>query len=135
MRDWLQSELDGRSDGGEEVYAYLQRHGITREEAVTRRKRREDLGVEIQHLVLAFFANEDAADQAAIALKRWEKATEYMRGDGIGVRSRTRTASRNTSWDSAPGRRAGHWGRLGVVAAIPAGGLSLAGGALGGPHH
>ena len=47
LRDWLQSELDGRSDGGEEVYAYLQRHGITREEAVTRRKRREDLAVDI----------------------------------------------------------------------------------------
>jgi hypothetical protein len=35
LRDWLQSELSGQSDGGEKVFAYLERHGITRTEAVT----------------------------------------------------------------------------------------------------
>ena len=31
MRDWLKSELDGKSDGAEKVFAYLERHGISRE--------------------------------------------------------------------------------------------------------
>lgn len=76
MRDWLKSEMDGKSDGGEKVFAYLERHGISREEAVTPRERREDVGGDKQHLLLAFFDSEAAADQAAQALKNWEKATE-----------------------------------------------------------
>jgi hypothetical protein len=36
MRDWFRSELKGDSDGAEKVFAYLQRHGVTREEAVNR---------------------------------------------------------------------------------------------------
>jgi hypothetical protein len=44
LRDWLQSELDGKSDGAEKVFAYLERHGVSREEAVTPRKNREDMG-------------------------------------------------------------------------------------------
>jgi len=134
LRDWLQSELDGKSDDGEKVFAYLERHGITREEAVTPRKRREDLGGDTQHLVLAFFASENAADQAAIALRKWEKATEYMTVDAIGVLVKDENGEIK---EHKLGRRAGKKGMgigvaLGVVAAIPTGGLSLAGGALGG---
>jgi len=81
----MQSELDGKSDGAEKVFAYLERHGITREEAVTPRKRREDVGGDTQKLVLAFFPTEDGADEAAKALKKWEKASEYMKVDAIGV--------------------------------------------------
>jgi hypothetical protein len=36
-------------------------------------------------LVLAFFDTEDAADQAAKAPRDWEKATEYMKVDAVGV--------------------------------------------------
>jgi uncharacterized membrane protein len=43
------------------------------------------VGGDTQQLVLAFFANEDAADEAAMALKKWEKASEYMKVDAIGV--------------------------------------------------
>jgi hypothetical protein len=68
MRDWMQSESDGKPDGGEKIFAYLERHGITRDEAVNPRKRREDLGGDRQRLVLAFFANDDGADEAAKAL-------------------------------------------------------------------
>lgn len=74
MRDWFQSELDGMPDGGDKIFAYLERHGITRGDAVTPRKRREDVGGDTQQLVLAFFANEDAADQAAKVC--WEVSSE-----------------------------------------------------------
>ncbi|CAE7753223.1 unnamed protein product [Symbiodinium necroappetens] len=40
MRDWFKSELEGESDGGRGVFAYLERHGIGRTEAVTRRPRK-----------------------------------------------------------------------------------------------
>ena len=36
-RERSQSELDGKSDGAEKIFVYLERHGITREEAVTPR--------------------------------------------------------------------------------------------------
>lgn len=134
LRDWMQSELDGKSDGGEKIFAYLERHGITREQAVTPRKDREDAGGETQQLMLAFFASEDAADEAAKALKQWEKATEYMKLDAVGVLVEDDDGNVK---EHKLGRRAGKRGMgvgvaLGVVAAIPTGGLSLVGGVLGG---
>jgi uncharacterized membrane protein len=134
MRDWLKSELDGKPDGGEKIFAYLERHGITREEAVTPRKTREDVGGDTQQLVLAFFASEDAADEAAKALKDWEKASEYMKVDAIGVLVKDKHGEIK---QHKLGRQAGKRGMgvgvaLGVIAAIPTGGLSLVGGVLGG---
>jgi hypothetical protein len=85
IREWFRSVLDGKTDGGAQIFAFLERHGITRAEAVTPRKVREGWGGETQHLVLAFFANEDAADRAAAALKQWEQATEYLKLDAIVV--------------------------------------------------
>jgi uncharacterized membrane protein len=134
LRDWIKSLLDGNPNGAESVFAYLEAHGITREEAATPRKDREDHGGDTQHLVLAFFADEDAADEAAKALKDWEKATEYMKVDGIGVLV---TDSDGKVKEHKLGKRAGKKGMgigvaLGVVAAIPTGGASLLGGAAGG---
>jgi uncharacterized membrane protein len=134
LRDWLRSVLDGKSDGGEKVFAYLERHGVSREEAVTPRKNREDMGGETQELVLAFFDTEDAADAAAKALRDWEKASEYMKVDAIGVLAKDDDGQVK---EHKLGRRAGKRGMgigvaLGLVAAIPTGGLSLAGGVLGG---
>jgi uncharacterized membrane protein len=128
------SELDGKSDGAEKVFAYLERNGITREDAVTPRKVREESGGDKQQLVLAFFDTEDAADQAAKALKDWEKATEYMKVDAIGVLVKD---DKGQVKEHKLGKRAGKRGMgvgvaLGVVAAIPTGGLSLVGGVLGG---
>lgn len=74
LRDWLRSELAGSSDGGEKVFLYLEQHGISREEAITPRKERDDHGGEQQHLVLASFPREDAADEAAHLVRNWEKA-------------------------------------------------------------
>jgi hypothetical protein len=81
--------------------------------------------------VLAFFDSEDAADQAAKALKDWEKATEYMKVDAIGVLVKDENGEVK---EHKLGKRAGKKGMgvgvaLGVVAAIPTGGASLLGGA------
>ena len=87
-----------------------------------------------QQLVLAFFDTEDAADQAAKVLKDWEKATEYMKDDAIGELVKD---DHGKVKEQKLGKRAGKRGMgigvaLGVVAAIPSGGLSLVGGVLGG---
>jgi uncharacterized membrane protein len=134
MRDWLKSELDGKSDGAAKVFAYLERHGITREDAVTPREDREDSAGDQQQLVLAFFDSEDAADQAAEALKNWEGATEYMQVDAIGVLVKDEDGEVK---QHKLGRKAGKRGMgvgvaLGLVAAIPTGGLSLVAGVVGG---
>lgn len=134
LRDWLKSEVDGNSDGAEKVFAYLERHGISREEAVTPRRDKEGYGGDTQHLVLAFFPDEDLADEAAMVLKNWEKANEYMKVDGVGVLVKDKNGEIK---EHKLGKRAGKKGMgvgvaLGVVAAIPTGGLSLLGGAAGG---
>jgi len=134
MRDWMKSELDGKPDGGEKIFAYLERHGITREEAVAPREAREDSAGNKQQLVLAFFPSEDAADQAAESLKHWEKATEYMKVDAIGVLVKD---NKGKIKEQKLGRHAGKKGMgvgvaLGLIAAVPTGGLSLVGGVLGG---
>ncbi len=79
LRDWLKSELEGKPDGAEKVFAYLERQGISREEAVIPRKDREGYGGDTQQLVLAFFDSEDVADEAAKTLKEWENVTEYRK--------------------------------------------------------
>jgi uncharacterized membrane protein len=134
IRDCLKSEMAGSKDGIESVFAYLERHGISREEAVMPRKLREDLGGDKQELVLAFFANEDAADAAAKSLKAWEKASEYMKEEAIGVIAKDKDGKIK---EHKLGRRAGKKGMgvgvvLGVIAAIPTGGLSLVGATVGG---
>jgi uncharacterized membrane protein len=134
LRDWLKSELDGKSDGAEKVFAYCERYGITRADAVIPREDREDLGGDKQQLVLAFFDTEDAADQAADELRDWEKATEYMKVDAIGVLVKDDDGKVK---EHKLGKRAGKRGMgigvaLGLIAAIPSGGLSLAAGAAGG---
>jgi uncharacterized membrane protein len=134
LRDWLKSELDGKSDGAEKVFAYLERYGITRKDAVVPREDREDFGGDKQLLVLAFFDTEDAADRAAKAMRDWEKATEYMKVDAVGVLVKGKDGKVK---EHKLGKRAGKRGMgigvvLGLIAAIPSGGLSLAGGVLGG---
>ena len=116
MRDWFRSELNGTPDGGEKIFRYLERHGITRDEAVTPRRRREAVGGDTQRLVLAFFADEDAADRAAHALRSWEIASEYMKVDAIGVLVRDRKGEIR---EHKLGRRAGKKGMgIGVAAGV-----------------
>ncbi|WP_392964880.1 hypothetical protein [Streptomyces sp. LN245] len=134
LRDWVKSEVDGHSDGAEKIFAYLERHGISREEAVTPRRDKESFGGDTQHLVLAFFPDEDLADEAAMVLKDWEQASDHMKVDGVGVLVRDKNGEIK---EHKLGKRAGKKGMgvgvaLGVVAAITTGGLSLLGGAAGG---
>ena len=94
---------------------------------MTPRERREDVGGSTQKLVLAFFDSEDAAAEAAKALKGWEKASECMKVDAIGVLVKDRHGEVKTHKLGSERRR-----RPRPHAAIPTGGLSLVGGVLGG---
>ena len=134
LRDWFQSELDGASDGGEKIYAYLARHGVTREDAMTPRRLREGLGGDQQRLVLAFFPNEGAADRAARALRNWDLSNDRIDLDAIGMLARDESGAIK---QHKLGARASKKGMgigllLGIVAAIPTAGLSVVGGVLGG---
>ena len=71
LRDWLKSELDGNSDGAEKVFAYLERHGISRERSgdPAERQRRPRRGCATPGARV--LPSEDLADQAAMVLKNW----------------------------------------------------------------
>jgi uncharacterized membrane protein len=91
------------------------------------------VGGDTQRLVLAFFDSEDAADEAGKALKKWEGASEYMKVDAIGVLAKDENGKVKEHKLGKAGKRGMGVGvALGVIAAIPTGGLSLAGGVLGG---
>jgi hypothetical protein len=87
-----------------------------------------------QKVVIAFFDSEVAADQAAESLRSWEKASEEMKLGAIGVLVKDENGKVK---DHKLGKREGKKGVgigaiLSLVAAIPTGGLSLVGGAVGG---
>lgn len=87
-----------------------------------------------KHLVLAFFKDEAAADKAVSDLKAWDKATKSVKLGSIGVmvkdaKGKVKTHKLGTR---AYGKGAGIGVILGLIAAVPTGGLSLlAGGAWG----
>lgn len=89
-------------------------------------------------LILALFADEAAADAAVQELKTWDKATESVKLGAMGVLAKNEKGEVKTD---KLGKRAGKKGAgigviLGILAAIPTGGLSLlagtAWGAVGG---
>ena len=127
-RTWMRSELDRESNGVKGVFAYLDRQGISREDAVMPRKRREERAGDRQRLVLATFASESNADRAAKAMKNWEMATEYMKVDAIGVLVKNEDGNVKQAGKKGTGIGV----VLGLIAAIPTGGPSLPGGAIGG---
>jgi hypothetical protein len=81
-----------------------------------------------KQLVLAFFANEDAADQAVEEIKQWDKASKDIKLGSIGVlvkdeKGKVKThklGSRHTATGAAAG----------VLAAVLSGGVSLFGGVV-----
>lgn len=85
-------------------------------------------------LVLSIFDSETAADEAAVALKQWDKATEDIKLGGIGVlvKDADGQIKQHKVGPRRGGKGAGVGLVLGIVAAIPTGGLSLAAGAGGG---
>lgn len=85
-------------------------------------------------LVLATFDTESGADEAAAALKEWDKANDQIQLGGIGVLAKDELGEiKQHKIGPRQGRKGVGVGMLlGVVAAIPTGGLSLLPGLVGG---
>jgi uncharacterized membrane protein len=85
-------------------------------------------------VVIAFFDSEEAADQAAADLQAWDQANEEIRLGNVGVLVRDAYGEvKQHKLGPRSGRKGAGIGLvLGLVAAIPTGGLSLVGGAVGG---
>lgn len=64
-------------------------------------------GGDSQQLVLAFCPDKDLADEAAKVLKNWDKPTEYMKVDGVGVLVKDKDG---TGKEHKLGKRAGKKG-------------------------
>src|SRR6478672_4481541 len=85
-------------------------------------------------LVLAYFDNEAAADEAAKAMKSWDKASDDVKLGAIGVLVKDDKGKVKTN---KLGSRAGGSGAktgiiLGIIAAILSGGITLLGGVVAG---
>jgi hypothetical protein len=83
-----------------------------------------------KQLVLAFFANEAAADDAVNAIKGWDKASKDVKLGAIGVLVKDDKGKIKTH--KLGKRKTGAGAVLGVLAAVLTGGISLLGGAVAG---
>ncbi len=87
-----------------------------------------------KRLVLALFADEAAARTAAESLTRWDEANQDVRAGAIGII--TRDDKGKVKQDLVGGRSTVKGTKIGVILglilAVPTGGLGLIGGALGG---
>jgi uncharacterized membrane protein len=83
-------------------------------------------------LVLAYFDSEMAADQAVEAVKAWDKAGDDIKLGNIGVlvKGADGKVKEHKLGPRDTGKGAGIGLALGLLAAIPTGGLSLVGGAV-----
>jgi uncharacterized membrane protein len=86
-----------------------------------------------QHVIVAYFPNAAAAEQAANQLKDWDKATEAVKLGGIGIltwadgKVKTRRVGARATGTGAK------WGTiLGAATGILTGGVTLVGGAVAG---
>lgn len=87
-----------------------------------------------KQLIIALYENEASAQQAAEDLKAWDKANDDVKAGAVGVLV---TDGKGGIKQDLTGPRAGGKGAaigaiLGLIAAVPTGGLSLLGGILGG---
>jgi hypothetical protein len=83
-----------------------------------------------QQLVLAFFENEAAADQAVDGMKQWDKASKEIELGAIGILVKDDKGKIKTH--KLGKRKTGGGAVLGVLAAVLTGGVSLLGGAVAG---
>jgi uncharacterized membrane protein len=85
-------------------------------------------------LILAIFDSEEAADKAAEEIKNWDQASDLIKLGGVGVLVKDKNGKiKQSKLGERQGRKgAGIGMALGIIAAIPTGGLTLAGGAIGG---
>ena len=83
-----------------------------------------------KQLVLAFFENEAAADEAVKEIKQWDKASKDVKLGAIGVLVKDDKGKIKTH--KLGKRKTGAGAVLGVLAAVLTGGVSLLGGAVAG---
>ena len=81
-----------------------------------------------KQLVLAFFANEAAADEAVKEIKQWDKASKEVKLGAIGVLVKDDKGKIKTH--KLGKRKTGAGAVLGALAAVLTGGASLLGGAV-----
>lgn len=83
-----------------------------------------------KQLILAFFENENAADDAVKAIKEWDKASQEVKLGAIGVLVKNDKGKIKTH--KVGKRSTGTGAVLGILAGILSGGVTLLGGAVGG---
>ena len=83
-----------------------------------------------KQLVLAFFGNEAAADEAVKAIKGWDKASKEVKLGAIGVLVKDDKGKIKTQ--KLGQRQTGAGAVLGALAAVLTGGISVLWGAVGG---
>lgn len=83
-----------------------------------------------QQLVLVYFGNEGAADEAVNAVKQWDKATKEIKLGAIGILVKDKDGKVKTQ--KVGKRNTGVGAILGVIAAVLSGGITLLGGIVGG---
>jgi uncharacterized membrane protein len=81
-------------------------------------------------LVLVYFGNEAAADEAVNAVKEWDKATKEIKLGAIGILAKDDKGKVKTN--KVGKRNTGIGAILGVIAAVLSGGITLLGGVIGG---
>lgn len=89
---------------------------------------------EYTKLVIAIYDNESAAQTAAESLKAWDKANDDVKAGAVGVLIADGKGGikQDLVGPHATGKGATIGAILGLIAAIPTGGLSLLGGVVGG---
>ena len=83
-----------------------------------------------KQLVLAYYGNEAAADEAVEALKQWDKASKEIKLGAIGILAKDHKGKVKTH--KVGKRNTGLGVVLGAIAAVLSGGLTLIGGVVGG---
>ncbi len=81
-----------------------------------------------KQLVVAFFENEDAADEAADHIKKWDKGRGDIELESIGVLVKNKKGKIKTH--KLGKRQTGLGAVLGAIAGILSGGLTVVGGAI-----
>ncbi len=81
-----------------------------------------------KQLVVAFFENEDAADAAVDAIKKWDNADKEVKLGAIGVLTKDEKGKIKT--DKVGKRRTKNYAVVGAVAAALSGGMTVVGGAV-----
>ena len=80
-------------------------------------------------VIVATFENENAADQAITALKKWDKANEEIKLGAIGtIYKKDDKVKTHLSRKTGKGAKVG--AALGVIAAVLSGGVTLVGGVI-----